>query len=87
MKLTTAIQDYNKSSHRKIKLSPTRDGRVTAKLPLVGRQILAEGSSFNKEVVVTGTDVAWLCEEARRSLAPGMALLEASLAQLGKSLK
>ena len=85
MNLTTAIEDYNKSSHRKIRLTTSRDGRVTAKLPLVGRAILVEGSPFNTEVKVSAADLAWLCEEARRASAPGMALIEASLAQLGEA--
>lgn len=38
---------------------------------------------FNKDVKVTASDVAWLCEEARRASAPGMALLEAGLGALG----
>jgi hypothetical protein len=85
MKLTlaAAIEKFNKSSHQKIKLTTTRDGRMEASLPLVGREIIVEDSPFNKDVKVTPSDLAWLCEEARRAFAPGMALLEATLAHLG----
>jgi hypothetical protein len=84
MKLTlaAAIEKFNKSSDRKIKLTTTRDGRMEAALPLVGREIIVEDSPFNKEVKVTPSDLAWLCEEARRAFALGMALLEATLAHL-----
>jgi len=83
MNLTAAIEAFNESSQPQIVLGPRRDGRVVASLPRVGREILSEGSRFNKDVKVTAEDVAWLCEEARRALAPGMALLEAGLGALG----
>jgi hypothetical protein len=82
MSLTDAIEAFNKSSEPRIELRPRRDGRVNAHLPRVGREILVEGSPFNKEVQVAATDIAWLCEEARRAAAPGMALLEAGLGEL-----
>jgi hypothetical protein len=83
MNLTAAIEAFNRSSQPQIVLKTTRDGRVTAQLPRVGREIIVEGSPFNKDVKVTAEDVAWLCEEARRAFAPGMALLEAGLGALG----
>lgn len=82
MSLTDAIEAFNQSSQPQITLHPSRDGRVTAHLPRVGREILVEGSPFNKEVKVTAADLAWLGEEARRASAPGMALLEAALGAL-----
>ena len=83
MNLTAAIEAFNAASQPQIVLQTTRDGRVTARLPRVGREIIVEGSPFNKDVKVTAEDVAWLCEEARRAFAPGMALLEAGLGALG----
>ena len=82
MNLTAAIEAFNASSQPQIVLQTTRDGRVTAVLPRVGREIIVEGSPFNKDVKVTAADVALLCEEARRAFAPGMALLEAALEAL-----
>jgi hypothetical protein len=84
MDLIRAIEALNESSQPQIKIQPSRDGRVTAVLPRVGREVLIEGSQFKKEVKVTAADLAWLCEEARRALAPGMALLEAGLDALGE---
>ncbi len=83
MNLIAAIEAFNASSQPQIVLQPTRDGRVTAVLPRVGREIIVEGSHFEKDIKVTVEDVAWLCEEARRAFAPGMALLEAGLGALG----
>jgi len=83
MSLTDAIEAFNQSSQPQITLQTSRDGRVTATLPRVGREVLVEGSPFNKEVKVTAADLASLCEEARRASAPGMALLEAGLGALG----
>ncbi|HEX5727636.1 MAG TPA: hypothetical protein VFX98_19345 [Longimicrobiaceae bacterium] len=84
MNLTSAIETFNESSQPQIELRPGRDGRVTASLPRVGREILVEGSQFKEEVKVTASDVAWLAEEARRASAPGLALLEAALGALGE---
>jgi hypothetical protein len=84
MNLTSAIETFNKASQLQVTLQTSRDGRVTATLPRVGREVLVEGSPFNKEVVVTATDIAWLCEEARRALASATALLEAGLSALQK---
>jgi hypothetical protein len=82
--LTAAIEAFNKSSKRQIdlRLHPIRDGRVSAFLPRVDREILVKDSDTMEEFRVTAEDVAWLCEEARRAFAPGMALLEAGLSTL-----
>jgi hypothetical protein len=85
MDLKTAIESFNESSQPLIELHPRRDGRVVAKLPRVGREIIVEGSPFNKEVKVTAADVALLCEEARRATAPGMELLAAALGALAET--
>jgi hypothetical protein len=77
-----AIEAFNESSLPQIDLRPVRDGRVTAFLPRLGREILVKDSETMEDVRVTAEDVAWLCEEARRAFAPGMALLEAALGAL-----
>ena len=82
MDLTAAIAAFNESSQPPIEMQTKRDGRVNAVLPRVGREILVTGSPFNKDVQVKAQDVALLCEEARRAIAPGMALLEAALGAL-----
>jgi hypothetical protein len=82
MTLLGAIEAFNESSRPQIKLSPTRDGRVTASLPRVGRKVLVKDSMNNPKAKVTATDIAWLCEEARQASAPGTALLEAGLGAL-----
>ena len=82
MSLTVAIKALNESSKLQIVLQTSRDGRVTAVLPRVGRKIIIEGSPFNQDVKVTAADLACLCEEARRACAPGMSLLEAGLTTL-----
>ncbi len=82
MNLIAAIEAFNESSQPQIDLRPSRDGRVSAFLPRLGREILVEDSQFKEDVRVTAEDVAWLCEEARRAFAPGMALLGAGLSAL-----
>jgi hypothetical protein len=84
MKLTDAIEAFNQASEPKIELFTSRDGRVTATLPRLGRKVLVEGSPFNRDVKVTAADVAAVCEEARQAAAPGLALLDAGLAALGE---
>lgn len=79
MSLTALIEEFNKTSEPKIDLHPTRDGRVGAILPRTGREILVEGSDFKEDVRVTAQDLATLCREVRLALAPGLALLDASL--------
>ncbi len=84
MSIVDAIEAFNKTSQPQITVLTTRDGRVTAKLPRVGREIIVQDSSFNPEVKATAADMAWLCEEARRAMAPGMALLSKALDALHK---
>ena len=84
MSILTAIEAFNKASQPEIAVLTTRDGRVTANLPRVGREIIAQGSSFNPDVKVNPADMAWLCEEARRAMEPGMALLSEWLDALHK---
>jgi hypothetical protein len=80
--LVTLIEEFNIASEPKIDLRPTRDGRVVAVLPRTGREILVEGSDFKEDVRVTAQDLAALCQEVRQALAPGLALLDASLEAL-----
>ena len=84
MRLTEAINAFNESTEQKIEIGATRDGRMTAELPRVGRGILVEDATFTENVKVTAADIAWLCEEARRAAAPGLVLLEAALAALAE---
>jgi|GEM_PF-1349582 len=84
MNLTAAIEAFNLASEPKIELFTSRDGRVEATLPRLGRKVLVEGSPFNHDVKVTAADAAALCEEARLASAPGLALLDAGLAALGE---
>jgi hypothetical protein len=83
MNLTAAIEAFNESSQPQINVSPTRAGSMIAYLPRVDRQILVEDSRFTDDKV-TAEDIGWLCEEARRAFAPGMALLEAGLSALSE---
>lgn len=82
--LADAIETFNRSAQPKIKTLTTRDGRMVAKLPRVGREIIIVGSPFNKDIRVRASDVAWLCEEARRAADPGFSLLRAALGELEK---
>jgi hypothetical protein len=81
MELIEAIDAFNKSSSPQIDVSPTRDGRSIAHLHRVNREINVSDARFS-DAKVTAEDIAWLCEEARRASAPGMALLEAALSVL-----
>jgi hypothetical protein len=82
--LTQAIEAFNQGGGPQIEVGTRRDGRVVAKLPRVGREIIIEGSQFNHDVKVTVEGIALLCEEARLAFAPGLALLEAGLAAIGE---
>jgi hypothetical protein len=82
MDLQDAILRFNESSEPKIALMPGRDGRVQALLPRMGRTILVTRSLFKDDVRVTAADVLALVEEARRAMAPSLALLDTALAQL-----
>jgi hypothetical protein len=81
MDLIAAIEAFNESSSPQISVTPTRDGRHVAHLPRVAHEIIVEDAEFS-DAKVTAEDIAWLCEEARRASAPGMALLEAGLSSL-----
>jgi hypothetical protein len=84
MNLTAAIEAFNLASEPTIELLTTRDGRVVATLPRLGRKVIVEGSPFNHDVKVTAADAGALCEEARLASAPGRALLDAGLDALGE---
>jgi hypothetical protein len=79
MSILSLIEAFNDAFNPQIETLPTRDGRVRAKLPRVGREILVQGSQFNVDVKVTPSDLALLCEEVRRAMAPGVALMDESL--------
>ena len=81
MSIQTAIQILNEASQQQIELHPTRDGRITATLPRVGREVVVQ-ENMSRQVKVTASDIAWLCEEARLALAPATGLLEAALEEL-----
>jgi hypothetical protein len=76
--LTEAIELYNKTAHRKIELKPTRDGRVTAVLPHLGKEAVVQGNMTHTREV-TAQDVALVCREARLAMAPALALLDSAL--------
>jgi hypothetical protein len=81
--LITAIEAFNKSSRPQIVVFVTRDTRTVARLPRVGHEIIVKDADPDySDAKVTAEDIAWLCEEARRASAPGMALLEATLSAL-----
>jgi len=84
MNLVSAIEAFNKSSLPAIELQVTRDGRTVARLPRLGKQILVKGTPLDTRSRVSSQDIALLCEEAQLAVAPGMALLEAALAAMGK---
>jgi hypothetical protein len=84
MDLVTAVEAFNKTGQPKIELLVQRDGRTVAKLPRLGREILVKGTSLNSKLKVSSQDIALLCEEAQLAIAPGMTLLEAALAAMGK---
>lgn len=84
MNLVDAIDAFNRTAQPKIELSVTRDGRTVAKLPRLGKEILVKGAAEGTGVRVSSQDIALLCEEAQLAIAPGMALLEAGLAAMGR---
>lgn len=77
MDLVDAIEAFNQHGRPRIELRVLADGRTVARLPRTGREITAGGT-------VSSQDIAWLCEEAQLAVAPGMALLEAALAVMGR---
>jgi len=84
MNLVAAIEAFNQHSQPRIELQPRRDGRTVALLPRLGREIVVKGGELNPRLKVSSQDIALLCEEAQLAIAPGMALLEAALATMGK---
>lgn len=84
MNLVAAIEAFNRISQPKIELRVTRDDRMVARLPRLGREIVVKSAASNPRLQVSTQDIALLCEEAQLAVAPGMALLEAALAAMGK---
>jgi hypothetical protein len=84
MNLVAAIEAFNQHGQPHIGLQRRPDGRTVAVLPRLGKEILVRGSPQNPAHKVTSQDIALLCEEAQLAIAPGMALLEAALAAMGK---
>ena len=80
MSLIAAIEAFNDTTTQKITLHPTRDGRVTATLPRVGKDVVVQGN-ITKTLFVGPKDIALLCEEARLAMAPALALIEAAAAE------
>lgn len=76
MNLIAAIDAFNETTAQKIVLHPTRDGRVTATLPRLGKDVLVQGN-ITKTLFVGPKDIALLCQEARLALAPALALIDA----------
>jgi hypothetical protein len=84
MNLVAAIEAFNKTGQPPIELVVLRDGHTVAKLPRLGREIVVKGTRLNPKLKVSSQDIALLCEEAQLAIAPGMTLLEAALAAMGK---
>ena len=82
MNLVAAIEAFNQLGRPRIELQQTRDGRTVALLPRLGKEIVVKSSPQAKKV--SSQDIALLCEEAQMAIAPGMALLEAALAAMGR---
>lgn len=82
MNLVEAIEAFNLTADPKIDLHSAADGRVLARLPRLGREIVVKDGGAKP--LVAPHDIALLCEEAQLAIAPGMALLEAGLAAMGK---
>jgi hypothetical protein len=84
MSLVAAIEAFNQHGQPRIELLTTRDGRTVARLPRSSKEIVVKGTHLNPKARVSSQDIALLCEEAQLAIAPGMALLEAALAAMGK---
>jgi hypothetical protein len=84
MDLVAAIDTFNQSALPRIELQVLADGRTVAQLPRLGREIVVKGTPQNPRLKVSTQDVALLCEEAQLAITPGMALLEAALAAMGR---
>jgi hypothetical protein len=83
LNLVAAIETFNRLGRPRIELRQTGDGRTVATLPRIGREIIVQGSKLHPQEV-SAQDIALLCEEAQSAIAPGMALLEAALAAMGR---
>lgn len=83
MNLVAAIEAYNQFGRPRIDLQTTRDGRTVALLPRLCREIVVQGPPQQLHKV-SAQDIALLCEEAQLAIAPGMTLLEAALAAMGR---
>ena len=77
--LVQAIETYNETAAQKIELKPVRDGKVTAILPLSGKEAVVQGNITHTREV-TAADIALVCREARLAMAPALTLLDAALA-------
>jgi hypothetical protein len=84
MNLVNAIEAFNQHGRPSIEMQIARDGRTVARLPRLGKEIVVKGTHLNPRARVSSQDIALLCEEAQLAIAPGMALLEAALAAMGK---
>jgi hypothetical protein len=84
MNLIDAIETFNRTGQPRIELRTARDGRVLACLPRLGREVVVRGSGGPEAGGPSSQDLAALCEEAQLAIAPGMALLEAGLAAIGR---
>jgi hypothetical protein len=84
MNLITAIENFNRISQPSIELRVAPDGRTLARLPRLGKEIVVCDRRPGPRPKVSSQDIAMLCEEAQLAVAPGMALLEAALAAMGK---
>ena len=79
MTLRDAINALNAISTEQIAVGSTRDGRMVARLPRVGAQVMIERSQFNKDAKPTVHDFALICQEARLAMGPALGLLDAAL--------
>jgi hypothetical protein len=84
MSLVAAIDAFNQHGQPRIEMQIAHDGRTVARLPRLGKEIVVKGAPLNPRSRVSSQDIALLCEEAQLAIAPGMALLEAALAAMGK---
>lgn len=84
MKIVEAIEAFNRTAQPQIELVAARDGAVLARLPRLGRQIVVRSAETADGPKLSSQDIALLCEEAQLAIAPGMTLLEAGLAAMGK---
>jgi len=84
MNLVAAIEAFNQHGRPCIELRPQTDGRTLAWLPRLGKEIVVHDAEQPQRPRVSSQDIALLCEEAQLAIAPGMTLLEAALAAMGK---